>query len=177
VGRGGGGAPRDREALRELRSLGARVEALRLPKLPSQALSPILFVESAAAFDDLTRSDRDDLMVRQSPDAWPNIFRTARMVPAVEYVQATRLRTRLMRDLDAAFDGFAAVITPGRWNSLVALTNYTGHPTLTLRAAVVNGRPRSVTLVGRLYEEGRLISLGMALERRLDVRDLRPPID
>ena len=61
--------------------------------------------------------------------------------------------------------------------SLVALTNYTGHPTLTLRAAVVNGRPRSVTLVGRLYEEGRLISLGMALERRLDVRDLRPPID
>jgi Asp-tRNA(Asn)/Glu-tRNA(Gln) amidotransferase A subunit family amidase len=175
--RGRGSATSDREALRELRSLGARVEALRLPKLPSQALRPILFVESAAAFDDLTRSDRDDLMVRQSPDAWPNIFRTARMVPAVEYVQATRLRTRLMRDLHAAFDGFDAVITPGRWNSLVALTNYTGHPTLTLRAAVVNGRPRSVTLVGRLYEEGRLISLGMALERRLDVRDLRPPID
>ena len=92
----------------------------------------------------------------------------------LEYVEGDFARPET---LDAAFDGFAAVITPGRWNSLVALTNYTGHPTLTLRAAVVNGRPRSVTLVGRLYEEGRLISLGMALERRLDVRDLRPPID
>jgi Asp-tRNA(Asn)/Glu-tRNA(Gln) amidotransferase A subunit family amidase len=136
-----------------------------------------LFVETAAAFDDLTRSGRDDLMVRQSPDAWPNMFRTARMVPAVEYVQATRMRTRLMRDLDATLDGLDAVITPGRWTSLVALTNYSGHPTLTLRAAVVDGKPRSVTLVGRLYEEGRLIRLGMELERRLDVRDLRPPID
>ena len=153
------------------------VEPLRLPKLPNRALQPILFVETAAAFDDLTRSDRDDLMVRQSDDAWPNLFRTARMVPAVEYVQAMRLRTRLMRDLDAAFDGFDAVITPGRWNSLVALTNYTGHPTLTLRASVTNGKPRSVTLIGPLYEEGKLIRLGMALERRLEVRDLRPPID
>ncbi|HJM76571.1 MAG TPA: amidase [Dehalococcoidia bacterium] len=176
--RGRGSAASDRQALDELRAVGAQVEPLRLPKLPGRALlSPILFVEVAAAFDDLTRSDRDDLMVRQSPDAWPNMLRTARMVPAVEYVQATRLRTRLMRDLDAAFDGFDAIITPGRWSPLVALTNYTGHPTLTLRAAVTNGRPRSVTLVGPLYEEGTLIRLGMALERRLDVRDLRPPID
>ena len=175
--RGRGSAASDRQALDELRAAGARVEPLRLPKLPNRALHPILFVETAAAFDDLTRSDRDDLMVRQSPDAWPNMFRTARMVPAVEYVQATRLRTRLMRDLDAALDGLDAVITPGRWTSLVALTNYSGHPTLTLRAGVVDGKPRSVTLVGRLYEEGRLIRLGMELERRLDVRELRPPID
>ncbi len=175
--RGGRSTPTDRHALREMRAAGVDAVPLRLPSVAQRALGPILAVEAAAAFDELTRSDRDDLMVRQSANAWPNAFRTARMVPAVEYVQATRLRGRLMRDLDRALDGFDAVLTPGRWNSLVALTNYTGHPTLTLRAAVVDGRPRSVTLVGRLYGEETLIRLGMALERRFDAADVRPPID
>lgn len=175
--RGRGAASTDRRALDELRAAGVDAAPIRLPAVSQRTLRPIVAVETAAAFDDLTRSDRDDLMVRQSANAWPNQFRTARMVPAVEYVQATRLRGRLMRDLNRALDGFDAVLTPGRWTDLVALTNYTGHPTLTLRVAVVDGKPRSVTLVGRLYGEETLIRLGMALERRFDAAAVRPPID
>ncbi|MDP6605603.1 MAG: amidase [Dehalococcoidia bacterium] len=175
--RGRDTASTDRQALDELRKSGVDAAPIRLPAVSQRTLRPIVAVETAAAFDELTRSDRDDLMVRQSANAWPNLFRTARMVPAVGYVQATRLRGRLMRDLDRGLDGFDAVLTPGRWNDFVALTNYTGHPTLTLRVAVVDGKPHSVTLVGRLYGEETLIRLGMALERRFDAAGVRPPID
>ncbi len=175
--RGRGSAASDRAALDELRRLGAKVEPLRLPKIPLRGLRPILMVEAAAAFDELTRSDRDDLMVRQARTAWPNQFRTAQMVPAVQYVQATRLRGRLMRELAAALEGFDAVIAPGSWVPLLAATNYTGHPSLTVRAAVVDGRPRSVNIVGRLYDEGTILRLGMALERHFDVASERPPLD
>ena len=175
--RGKGATAEDRAVLEHLRGAGVQLAPLRLPKVSLDGLRPILAVEVAAAFDELTRSDRDDLLARQTRDAWPNLLRTARMVPAVELMQAQRLRGRLMRELHAALDGFDAVVTPGRWTWLLGATNYTGHPTLTLRAGMRGGRPVSTTLVGQLYDEGTMLSLGMALERRLGVRDVRPPLD
>jgi Asp-tRNA(Asn)/Glu-tRNA(Gln) amidotransferase A subunit family amidase len=175
--RGRGATAEDRAALDHLRALRVRLQPMRLPRVSLRALRPIIAVESAAAFDELTRSDRDDLMVRQTRNAWPNGFRTARMVPAVELMQAMRLRGRLMRELHRVVEGLDGVITPGRWSWLLTATNYTGHPSLTLRAGMRDGRPAAVTLIGLLFGEDKLLSLGMALERRCAVWDARPKLD
>src|SRR5262245_25829535 len=84
----------DRQSLETLHSLGAELIPIDLPEVPTDALALILWVEAAAAFDELTRGDRDDLLERQTKDAWPNVLRAARLIPAVEYIQANRLRTR-----------------------------------------------------------------------------------
>ncbi len=113
----------------------------------------------------------------QAPEAWPNTFRTTRFAPAIEYVQAQRFRRRVMAMMAERFAGIDAIISPSFAGSLLLITNNTGHPSLTIRCGLrANGTPRGITLWGRLFEEGTLCRIGMALESALDVWDERPPL-
>ena len=155
----------DRAALEALRSLGVRLVPIELPDLPVNALSFILTVEAAAAFDELTRSGRDDLLTRQDKDAWPNLFRTARMIPAVEYVQANRVRTLLQRDTEKVIAGLDGWIAPSFGNATLRLTNLTGHPAVVLPHGFRdNGTPTSITFTGALYGEARLLALAKVFQ-------------
>ena len=188
----------DRAALSALKSLGVTVKEFPWPKLDFGPIGQIVVVEAAAAFAELTLSNRDDELKWQDKDAWPNSWRAARLVSAVDYVQMDRLRRRLMEELATAFEGFNAVIGPhyagGEKGSILLATNCTGHPQLALRAgfaqtptrtlwdeaekadAVETYRtPRGVSLWAGLFEEGALVALGRRLEERLGVAPERPP--
>lgn len=171
-----GASDDDRATLDALRALGVELLPKAVPEIDAVGLIGFLIaVESAAAFDELTRSDRDDLMVRQDALAWPNLFRAARFIPAVEYLQASRLRRRAMLAAQALFADVDVIIAPQRQGALHALTNITGHPAITVRQSFRDdGTPRATTLWGGVYQDGRLLSLAHALEERLDVRDRRP---
>ena len=108
-------AATDAASLDKLRELGANLVEITLPDYPLGSLAFILGVEAAAAFDDLTRSNRDDLMVRQIKNAWPNVFRAARYVPAVEYLQANRVRSQLIEDMHKTMQDFDVYYHPGVW--------------------------------------------------------------
>ena len=133
----------DKQTLRVLRRLGAELIPVELEdeELPYYAMSIILEAEAAAAFDELTRSDRDTLLVRQHRYAWPNLFRTARYITAVEYIQANRIRHDLIEDYHNRMKDFDVVVTPSfeGGNQLLA-TNLTGHPVV----VVPNGFKDSV---------------------------------
>jgi hypothetical protein len=136
-------------------------------------------VEAAASFDELTRSGRDAMLRRQGDDAWPNGFRAARMVPAVEYMQMRRLRRRAMEGMRDLFDrrGLAAFLSPASMGKMLPLSNFTGHPSLTLRTGFSNdGHPHAVTFTGRLYDEGTLLRVGVALEEAADAWHVRPAL-
>ncbi|MEO0652069.1 MAG: amidase, partial [Planctomycetota bacterium] len=169
--------PIDRAALEALRALEVELVPHRLPELPYGGLLPILTVEAAAAFEQLTREGLDDQLAWQAPEAWPNTFRAAWFVPAIELLQAERLRTRVARAVEASFEGLDAVLSPSFFGPYLLATNFTGHPCLCLRAGFKDDEPRGVTLWGRLAGEGRLCELGIALERELDAWGRRPPIE
>jgi Asp-tRNA(Asn)/Glu-tRNA(Gln) amidotransferase A subunit family amidase len=172
-----------RRALRALRDAGVEVVPIQAPPTEARGLRSILWCEAAAAFDELTRSGSDAELTRQDDDAWPNLFRRARFIPAVELVQADRLRRRVMAELHELFERrhLDALISPsiptGPHDPFLPLTNFTGHPSLSLRSGIDRKRlPTGVTLWGRLFEEGALLRLGAALERSLDVWHRRPPL-
>lgn len=183
----------DRAALAAARRTGVTLEPIEVPALPYEALLPILMAEAAAAFEDLTLSDRDDRLAWQDPEAWPNSFRTARFVSAIDLVQADRLRRQAMRAMAGVFARVEAVIAPSFVGPMLTATNFTGHPSLTLRAGFAERAPRNypprpdedlgpafsaphgITLYGRLFREGVLCQLGLALQRELAVWDRRPP--
>jgi Asp-tRNA(Asn)/Glu-tRNA(Gln) amidotransferase A subunit family amidase len=123
-------------------------------------------VESAAAFDKLTRSNRDDEMVQQNKDRWPNTFRTARFIPAVEYVNACRLRTAIMQKVDPILSRYDIIIAPPETGDQLAITNLTGHPSVTLPAGEgKNGLPGSISFIaGHLYDEARLLAFAKAFQ-------------
>ena len=165
----------DRRALEALRSSGVRLVEIELPDWPYGSLMTILLVEAAAAFEELTLSDRDDELVWQEPQAWPNSFRQTWFIPATEYVQAQRFRRQVAEMMARRFETLDALISPSYAGSLLLITNNTGHPSLTLRSGFDDrGRPRGITLWGRRFAEGTLCSIGMALERALGVWDRRP---
>ena len=184
--RGGGTHAPHRAALKALRDAGVELVRVDYPEIPPAALMPILWAEAAAAFDELTRGDGDDSLSRQDDAAWPNTFRAARFIPAVELIQAERLRRHTMHAVHELFEAqeLHAMLSPsGADDGMLALTNFTGHPSLTVRAGMrrsetgeraPRGRPAAVNLWGRLFDEGTLVRLGIALERRLDVWDVRP---
>jgi Asp-tRNA(Asn)/Glu-tRNA(Gln) amidotransferase A subunit family amidase len=138
---------------------------MELPDLPVSALSFILSAEAGAAFDDLTRSGRDDLMVRQIEDAWPNVFRQARTIPAVEYIQANRVRTLVMREMEVALEGIDCWVAPSFGGSNLLLTNLTGHPAVVLPDGFrSDGTPTSITFNGRLFGESEVLALARAYQ-------------
>ena len=159
-----------------LRELGVEVVPYALPDLPYGGLLPILTVEAAAAFEELTREGWDDQLAWQAPEAWPNTFRAAWFIPAIELIQAERLRTRVARAYEASLGDLDALLTPSYWSGILLATNFTGHPCLCLRAGFQDGEPLGISLQGRLGGDGLLCELGAALERELGVRDRRPSL-
>jgi Asp-tRNA(Asn)/Glu-tRNA(Gln) amidotransferase A subunit family amidase len=170
----------DRAARTLLQGTGIDLVQVKLPSIPVRTLFPALMVEAAASFDELTRNGDDAKLRRQSDDAWPNGFRATRMVPAVEYMQMRRLRRRAMegmRDFYEKFD-LAAFLSPASMGTMLPLSNFTGHPSLTLRTGfAADGRPHAVTLTGRLFDEGSLLRIGIALEQAADCWHVRPNLD
>jgi len=152
----------DSLSLVKLEALGFELVPIELPSMPD--LGIILSVEAAAAFDELTRSGADDQMVRQIQNAWPNVFRAARFVPAVEYVQANRLRSRLIEEMDEVFQQVDVYVHPSRGNSSLSITNHTGHPCIVLPNGFRNGRPTSISFTGKLFEEGQIMQVAKAYQ-------------
>jgi Asp-tRNA(Asn)/Glu-tRNA(Gln) amidotransferase A subunit family amidase len=182
--------PLDSAALETARSLGFEMVPLTRRALPYQALMAILYAESAAAFEDLTLSNRDDLLTWQESDAWPNSFRKARFLSAVDHVQLDRLRRMVMQEMDAVFANVDVIIGPSEAGPMLVITNFTGHPCLCIpsgfrdtqtRGAVslagtkqapagpAHRVPHSISLWGRLFDESRLLAAGRALEALLGV--------
>ncbi|MBT3268272.1 amidase [Candidatus Poribacteria bacterium] len=167
----------DQEVLAQLRGLGVDLQPIELPKMDVGPLSVILNVEAAAAFDELTRSDADDRMVRQTEHAWPNIFRHTRLVPAVEYVQATRLRTLVMRQMAETMADLDAYVVPTFVGKNSLLTNLTGHPAVCVPNGFrENGTPTSIEFIGALYGEANLLALARAYQRATSHHMERPPV-
>lgn len=165
----------DLDALATLNGLGLKLVEVVLPDEPVHTLRTILNVESAAAFEELTLSDQDDLLVRQGDGAWPSSFRAGWFVPAIELLQADRLRRRVMEKMADVFAEVDLLISPSFAGDLLTTTNFTGHPSLTLRSGFrEDGTPDGVTLWGGLFEEGALCRVGSALEAALDVWGRRP---
>jgi Asp-tRNA(Asn)/Glu-tRNA(Gln) amidotransferase A subunit family amidase len=161
----------------------------------------VVFAEAAASFEDLTLEDRDDLLTWQEPGAWPNTFRKARFLSAIDHIQLDRLRRLVMQEMDRTFAGVDAIIGPAMAGPMLVITNFTGHPCLTMRsgfrqaatrgalslaeAAIDQGKPTSGTLHlvphgfclwGKLFDEGTVLRLGRALEGALNVWDRRPAL-
>lgn len=164
----------DSRSLEVFRSLGVDLVPIELPKRP---LAPelILYTKAAAAFDEFTRNNQDDLLREQEENNWPNMFRQARFVPAVEYIQANRLRSLLMEDMARLMSGIDAYLAPS-FSYNVRLTNLTGLPCLALPNGFdPEGRPTSISLTGRLFDESRILDLGQAYQQATDYHSMRPP--
>jgi Asp-tRNA(Asn)/Glu-tRNA(Gln) amidotransferase A subunit family amidase len=131
--------------------------------------------ESAAAFDELTRTDLDDMLTRQNKNDWPNYFRGARFIPAVEYVNAQRHRYLLMQKMQEFFKAVDIVITPTFGGSQMAITNLTGYPALCMPTGFnQRGLPTSITLLGNLYAEAVLLNVGKALQKATTWEEVHP---
>jgi Asp-tRNA(Asn)/Glu-tRNA(Gln) amidotransferase A subunit family amidase len=187
----------DRAALDAVKQLGMVPIEASIPDWPYGSLNLILFAEAAAAFEELTLSGGVNQLKAQVPDAWPNIFRMARFLSAVDFVQADRLRRKVAEEMARVFSTVDLLLVPSLRDEILTITNFTGHPSLTLRAGFVEVSkartdwapdpnhplptfspprrvPHSVTLIGRLFDEGTLGSAGLALERTFAVASERP---
>jgi Asp-tRNA(Asn)/Glu-tRNA(Gln) amidotransferase A subunit family amidase len=187
----------DRAAIDQVKKLGMEPVPISLPNWPYDSLDLILFAEAAAAFEELTLSRDVDQLKMQVPDAWPNSFRQARFLSAVDFVQADRFRRKVAGQMMEIFKKVDMLIVPSLRDEMLTLTNFTGHPSLTLRAGFVKVSearsdwapdpehplpkfnpprrvPHGITLIGRLFDEGMLGRVGVALERAFNVASERP---
>ena len=173
-----GATEHDEAALETLRSLGVEPVPIDLPSdYPLEALRIILRAEAAAAFDELTVSGRDDLLVRQTSGSWPTSFRVAQMIPAVEYVQANRVRTMLMGALEAALEGIDVFITPTRAPDHLLMTNLTGHPAVVVPSGFNDdGTPVSTVFIGQLWADAETLRVAKAWQDATDFHTRRPPL-
>jgi len=188
----------DRAALAAVKKLGMVPVEVAIPDWPYDSLNLILFAEGAAAFEELTLSHQVDELKAQVPDAWPNTFRQARFLSAVDFVQADRLRRKVAMEMARVFSDVDLLLVPSLRDEMLVITNNTGHPSLTLRAGFVEVSearsdwapdpqhplpkfspprrvPHGVTLIGRLFDEGTLAQAGLALEKAFAVAGDRPP--
>lgn len=191
--------PLDRATLQAAGRLGVELVPLQRRPLPYDALTAILQAEAAASFEELTLSGRDDLLARQDEAAWPNAFRKARFLSAVDHVQLDRFRRLVMQEMEATFRQVDLILGPALAGPMMVITNFTGHPCLCLRAgfrlspvrgsmSLARGRldlepgtggtpsrvPHAICLWGRLFDEGPMLALGRALETQLGVARERP---
>jgi Asp-tRNA(Asn)/Glu-tRNA(Gln) amidotransferase A subunit family amidase len=187
----------DRAALATIGTLGMVPVEVRLPDWPWGSLMLVLFSEAAASFEDLTLSGRADLLTAQVPDAWPNLFRESRFMTAVDFVQADRLRRRAAGEMARIFTDVDVLLVPSLRDEMLTISNFTGHPSLTLRAGFVDVSrarsdwapdpnhplptfspsrrvPHGITLIGRLFDEGTVARVGQALEQAFGVAGERP---
>jgi Asp-tRNA(Asn)/Glu-tRNA(Gln) amidotransferase A subunit family amidase len=189
--------PVDRKALEIAKQAGMKPVEVDIPDWPYGSLVLILFAEAAAAFEDLTFAGGLDQLKMQVPDAWPNSFRQSRFLSAVDFVQADRLRRKVAQQMANVFAKVDVLLVPS-FSDMLTIGNFTGHPSLTLRAGFVEVSearsdwapdpknplpklskparvPHGVTLVGRLFDEGTLGRAGLALEQAFKVSQERPP--
>jgi Asp-tRNA(Asn)/Glu-tRNA(Gln) amidotransferase A subunit family amidase len=187
----------DRAALETVKKVGMTPVEVSIPDWPYDSLDLILFAEAAAAFEELTLSHGVDQLKAQVPDAWPNIFRQSRFLSAVDFVQADRFRRKVAQEMARVFTEVDLLLVPSLRDEMLTLTNFTGHPSLTLRAGFVQVSearsdwapdpnrplpkfspprrvPHGVTLIGRLFDEGTLGRAGLALEKAFGVVGERP---
>ena len=191
----------DRAALRAAGELGMELVPLTRPDLPYDALMSVLFAEAAASFEALTLSGRDDALTWQEKEAWPNAFRKARFLSAVDHVQLDRFRTMVMQAMAAMFRGVDAVIGPSQVGPMLVITNFTGHPCLCLptglqrahtrgplslararlelgeeEAGPLHDVPHTVCIWSGLFDEAPALTVGRALEQRFGYAARRPPV-
>jgi Asp-tRNA(Asn)/Glu-tRNA(Gln) amidotransferase A subunit family amidase len=187
----------DRAALDTVKKLGAQLLEVSLPDWPYDSMNIILFAEGAAAFEELTLDGGLRELKAQVPDAWPNIFRQSRFLSAVDFVQADRMRRKVAQEMARIFSEVDLLLVPSLRDEMLVITNFTGHPSLTLRAGFVEVSqarsdwapdpnnplptfspprrvPHGITLIGRLFDEGTLGAAGIALEQALGVYGERP---
>lgn len=188
----------DRAALKAIKTLGMTPVEVTLPDWPYDSLNLILFAEAGAAFEELTLSHRVDELKAQVPDAWPNCFRQSRFLSAVDLVQADRFRRKVAQEMARVFSEVDLLLVPSLRDEMLVISNCTGHPSITLRVGFVEVSearsdwapdpnhplprfspprrvPHGVTLIGRLFDEGTLAEVGLALEREFGVAGERPP--
>ncbi len=188
----------DRAALDTVRKVGMVPVEVSLPEWPYDSLQLILFAEAAAAFEELTLSRQVDELKMQVPDAWPNLFRQARFLSAVDFVQTDRLRRKVAQEMARLFSQVDLLLVPSLRDEMLTITNFTGQPSLTFRAGFVEVSearsdwapdpahplpkfspprrvPHGVTLIGKLFEEGTMVRAGVGMERALGVAGERPP--
>jgi Asp-tRNA(Asn)/Glu-tRNA(Gln) amidotransferase A subunit family amidase len=158
--------PFDTAALAVIAGLGVTLVPVTIPELPYDAMRIILSAEAGAAFDELTRSGRVRELAGQGPGAWPNTFRSARLIPAVDYINANRVRTQAIQAWDEWMQAFDVLVAPTSSTQLLA-TNLTGHPAVILPHGFreTDGTPLSITFVGRLFDEGTMLQLAHAFQR------------
>jgi Asp-tRNA(Asn)/Glu-tRNA(Gln) amidotransferase A subunit family amidase len=188
----------DRAVLDRLKSLGMTAVEVSLPDWPYTSLQHVLFAEAAASFEELTLSGGVRSLRAQVPDAWPNLFREARFLSAVDFVQADRFRRRVAQEMARVFSSVDLLLVPSLRDEMLNIANFTGHPSLTLRTGFVTVSearsdwapdpkhplptfnpprrvPHGITLLGRLFEEGTVARAGLAIERAFPVETERPP--
>jgi Asp-tRNA(Asn)/Glu-tRNA(Gln) amidotransferase A subunit family amidase len=169
----------DKAFLDWLGGVAHSVRKVTLPDAPYGAMLAMLHAEAAAAFDEATRDGRIDQLPGQGPDDWPNQFRSARSIPAVEYLQASRARTQLCADMQRALAGVDVLVAPTHGGSTLVATNLTGHPAYVLpvgRSERDGGRPTMLQLVGSLYGETTLLAVAAAWQRATDHHRARPAL-
>jgi len=165
------------KALDALRSAGAKLEPVELPKFPADSLLVILNAEAAAAFDDITRNGGVNQLSGQTPGDWPNQFRTARFIPAVEYIRAQRARLLLMKEMDKLMTGLDVLVTPAPRSRSLLITNLTGHPAVVTPCGFVGGRPQALMFTSGLYDEAAALQAALAFEDATDWHDKHPKVD
>jgi Asp-tRNA(Asn)/Glu-tRNA(Gln) amidotransferase A subunit family amidase len=188
----------DRAALKTIEQAGMKLVEVSIPDWPYDSLNLILFAEAAAAFEELTLSGRLSELKAQVSDAWPNLFRQSRFLSAVDFVQADRFRRKVAQEMARVFSAVDLLLVPSLRDEMLVITNFTGHPSLTLRAGFVEVSqarsdwapdprhplpkfspprrvPHGVTLIGKLFDEGTLGSAAMRLEKMFHVAGERPP--
>ncbi|WP_291896454.1 amidase [Maricaulis sp.] len=188
------GSDADRATLEAARSAGVDLVEITLPDLPYDALFAVVEAESAAAFEELTLTDQDDDLRWQAPFAWPNTWRQARFISAIDLINVDRFRRQVMREMHTLFEGLDAMIGPNFAGAMLTITNYTGHPQLAIKSGFneIASRaafdvepanpdtlyrvPQTTSLWAPLFQEGNILALGREIENRLGVADMRPPL-
>jgi len=188
----------DRAAMETIKKLGMELKDVTLPDWPYDSLMPVLFAEGAASFEDLALNNQLGTLKAQVKDAWPNMFRMTRFLSAIDIVQADRLRRKVALEMARIFKDVDLLLVPSLRDEQLTITNFTGHPSLTLRAGFVEVSearsdwapdpanplpkfnpprrvPHGITILGRLFDDGLIGQAGLALEREFAVSGERPP--
>ena len=167
----------DEATLQKLRALGANLIPVELPSYPLQNISFVLSTEAATAFDELTRSNQDDRLKQQGADAWPNAFRQRRFVPAVEYLQAQRLRYLLIQDTAKVFARVDLFLAPSLSGRSLLFSNLTGHPGVVVPNGFTQaGMPTSICFIGKLFGEAELLAVAKQYQDATDFHRKHPLI-
>jgi Asp-tRNA(Asn)/Glu-tRNA(Gln) amidotransferase A subunit family amidase len=163
------------QTIETLKKLGADIQPVNFQtSVPVNIINVILMSEAAAAFDELTRTNQDELLVQQSKNSWANFFRAARFIPAVEYVNANRLRMKMIEEIDAIISQYDVLISPNFQNNFSAITNLTGHPVVVVPNGFKDGKPTSISFLGNLYDEATILAVAKIFQDTTDVDEKHP---